>query len=77
MALQASIFSYLRFALSGDIAGACVKFGRLSAKMAHQGTLLSIETIENAATAMAYDKAVRGKIAAQSRRRIADGRRLK
>ena len=77
MSFQAFVLSYLRFVLAGDLAGAWTHFGGLCVQMTHLGNLLTISTVENAMTAMAYDRAVRTNIEVQSRRRIDNDQREK
>ena len=63
---QLVILTYLRFVLSGDLAGAWRNFGFLVAQMA----LLSIAAAENAMTAMAYGRPMRMAIETNARKRI-------
>ena len=77
MSLQLFVLDYLRFALSGDLAGAWKEFGGLAAQWTHLGTLLAIDTTENAMTAMSYGRSIRQTIMTNSRKRMSTGQQKK
>ena len=77
ISFQAFVLYYLRFMLARDLSSAWAHFGGIAAQLSHIGALLSIETTENATTAILYDKAIRAVIGTNSRKRISDDRSKK